>query len=461
MTGCRDMTADGRGYPAGDYARQLDALGAALPGAGLDWLAEVRRRAGAGNAGEGRPSRRIEEWRYTDLAPLARAAYAPAPKAEDETEAGIDASTIAALTLATEPACHLLVFVDGRLRPALSDVAPLPEGARIASLAEMLEACPERLDPHLAPDRAASGAAPVALNAALMTDGAVLMLDDGVTLDRPLHLIFLASGRATPAASHLRNLIVAGRGSAATVIETYAAPRGGDYWTNAVTDVALDAGATIRHVRLQGEGDEAIHLAATRVALARDSAYRAFSLVTGGRLSRNEIAVRIAGENAESRLSGVALGRARQHMDTTITVDHLAAAGRSEQHFRSVLADAAHGVFQGRITVHRDAQRTDAHQLNKNLLLSDDAAVDAKPELEINADDVKCSHGATVGAIDADALFYLRARGIDESLARRFLIESFVAEVVETLDDAAIAAHVGAAVASWLGAPEIAPKAER
>ncbi len=452
MTGRGDMTADGRGYSAGDYARQLDALGAALPGAGLDWLAHLRRRAGARVAAEGLPSRRIEEWRYTDLAPLARAAYAPAPKDEDED--GIDAQTIAALALATEPACHRLVFVDGRLRPALSDLASLPKGAEIASLAEMLETRPERLDPLLASDRAVEGAVPVALNAALMTDGAVLMLDDGAVLDRPLHLIFLASGRAAPVASHLRNLIIAGREARATVIETYAAPRGGDYWTNAVTDVSLDAGATVRHVRLQGEGDEAIHLAATRVSLAHDSAYHTFSLVTGGRLSRNEIAVRIAGENAESRLSGIALGRARQHMDTTITVDHLAAAGRSAQHFRSVLTDAAHGVFQGRITVHQDAQQTDAHQLNKNLLLSDDAAVDAKPELEINADDVKCSHGATVGAIDADALFYLRARGIDESLARRFLIESFVAEVVETLDDADIAAHVGRAVAAWLGAPE-------
>jgi len=452
VTGRGDMTADGRGYPAGDYARQLDTLGAALPGAGLDWFANLRRRASARVAAEGLPSRRIEEWRYTDLAPLARAAYAPVP--EDETGDGIDARTVAALALATEPTCHRLVFVDGRLRPALSELAALPKGAEIASLAETIETRPERLAPLLARGRAAEGAAPVALNAALMTDGAVLMLDDGAVLDRPLHLIFLASGRAAPVANHLRNLIVAGRAARATVIETHAAPRGGDYWANAVTDVSLGAGATLRHVRLQDEGEDAIHLAATRVSLARDSAYHAFSLVTGGRLSRNEIAVRIAGENAESRLSGIALGRARQHLDTTIVVDHLAAAGRSAQHFRSVLTDSAHGVFQGRITVHQDAQQTDAHQLNKNLLLSDDAAVDTKPELEINADDVKCSHGATVGALDADALFYLRARGIDEALARRFLIESFVAEVVETLDDADIAAHVGRVVASWLGAPQ-------
>ncbi len=454
MSGRGDMANDGRSYPAAAYARQLDALGAALPGAGLDWLAALRRRAGERVAAEGLPNRRVEEWRYTDLAPIARADYAPAPAGEDEDGDGIDARTIAALTPTTEPACHRLVFVDGRLRAGLSDLAALPEGVEIASLAETLENRPERVAPLLGDDRAAEGAAPVALNAALMTDGAVLTLADGAALDRPLHLIFLASGRAAPVANHLRNLIVAGRGARASVIETYAAPRGGDYWTNAVTDVALDPGAALRHVRIQNEGAEAIHLAATRVALADDAVYRAFSLVTGGRLSRNEIAVRIAGENAESRLSGVALGRGRQHMDTTITVDHLATDGRSSQHFRTVLAEAAHGVFQGRITVHQDAQRTDAHQLNKNLLLSDDAAMDTKPELEINADDVKCSHGATVGAIDADALFYLRARGIDESLARRFLIESFVAEAVEDLDDAAIADHVGRAVAAWLGAPD-------
>ncbi len=430
------------------YARQLDALGDALPGAGLDWLARLRRDAIARFAAEGLPSRRSEDWRYTDLSPLAQTAYAPLP---DEAGEAIDEAALAPYLIEDASPCHRLVFVDGHLRAALSHAPrPLPAGVRITTLARALEETPELIDRALA-GRAAEGASPVALNAALMTDGAVVMLDEHAVLDRPLHLIFVASGRTPPRANHLRNLIVAGAESRARIIETFAAPRGGAYWTNAVTDIALGAGATLRHLRLQSEGGDAVHLAATRVSLARESAYRAFCLATGGGLSRNEIAVRIAGEAAECRLTGAALARGRQHMDTAIAIDHLAPGCASEQHFRYVLDEAARGVFQGRIVVHQDAQKTDAHQLNKTLLLSDDAEIDAKPELEINADDVKCSHGAAAGALDADALFYLRARGIDERLARRLLVEAFVAEAVETVEDEALAGHVRGAVADWLG----------
>ena len=431
--------------PSGAYVRQFAAAKAALPGHGLPWLAVLRARAIDRFAALGFPTRRLEAWKFTDLRPLTRSTFPPAPRRAD----GVAEDAVARF-LPKGFECHLLVFVNGHYRADLSDVGALPAGARLLSLGEALDGEPELLQAHFERDGAIDGHAPVALNAALMADGAVLMLARGVALERPVHLLFLGAADEVPVAAHVRNVVVAEAASSATVIESYTAPASAAYWTNVVTDVVTGAGAAIRHVKVQAESLDAFHLGVTRASLARASTYNSFVAALGGRLARNEIAAVLDGEGIECRLSGVYLGRGRQHLDTTTLIDHAKPGSFSNEHYRGVLDDAAHGVFQGKIVVRPDAQKTNAHQLNKNLLLSETAQVDTKPELEIHADDVKCSHGATAGELDADAMFYLRSRGIDTELAQRLLIKAFVGEIIDSVEAAGLRSHLWRVVAGWL-----------
>lgn len=409
------------------YVHRFAEAKAALAGHGLPWLAGLRERAIEQFAALGFPTRRIEEWKFTDLRALTRTTFSPAPRLAN----GVTGDAVARLLPAETPS-HLLVFVNGHHRADLSDVGELPAGARLCGLAEALAEAPELLEEHLCRDGGLDGHAPLALNTAFMTDGAVLTLASGVALERPVHLLFLATGDEAPAVAHPRNIIVAEAASRATVIETYAAPAAGAYWTNAVTDVVIEADASVRHVKVQAESSDAFHLAVTRVRLAKGSAYNSFVASVGGRLARNEITA-VLGEGVECRLGGVYLARGRQHLDTTTLIDHARPASFSNEHYRGVLDDSAHGVFQGKIIIRPDAQKTDAHQLNKNLLLSLTAHVDTKPELEIHADDVKCAHGATIGQLDAEALFYMRTRGIELDEARKILTEGFISDVSDRI----------------------------
>ncbi|MFQ5785098.1 MAG: Fe-S cluster assembly protein SufD [Alphaproteobacteria bacterium] len=427
------------------YVEQYAAARASLPGVDLPWLARLREAAIARFADAGLPTRRLEAWKFTDLRSLERTAYVPAPPREN----GVGHDAIAEL-LPAGLACHLLVFVDGRLRAGLSDIGALPAGARLLGLAEALASDPETVEAALGAEEQGEGDAPAALNTALMRDGAVLVLDPGVALERPVHIVHLGTSETAPAANHLRNLVVAGAGSSVTLIETYAATNGAAYWTNAVADLRVGRDATVRHLKLQKESAEAVHVAATRVRLEPGSAYDGFALTRGARLSRNGIFARLDGGGIDCRLGGVFVARGRQHADTTTVIDHLKPGSHSREHYRGVLDDAAHGVFQGRIVVHPGAQQTDAHQLNKNLLLSEAAQIDTKPELEIHADDVKCSHGATVGELDAEALFYLRSRGLDAERARHLLIEAFLGEAVAAVEQTALRAHLWRDLANWL-----------
>ena len=431
--------------PVTAYVDQFAAQRAALPGNGIAWLDDAREAAIARFAEVGFPTNRDERWKFTDLRRFARTSYAPAPRRAN----GVAAGDIAAF-LPDGLDCHLMVFVDGHARPDLSDIGALPEGARLISLAEVIADDAELVEPMLADAGVTDAFGPAALNAALMADGAVLTLAPGVMLEKPVHLLYLGAGGAAPAAAHLRNLVVAGAGSAATLIESYAPAGGGAFWTNAVTDIAVDRDAAIRHVKVQAEGAETIHIAATRVRLGGGARYDSFAASVGGRLSRNEISAVFDGEHGECRLGGAYLPRGRQHMDTTTLIDHAKPECTSHEHYRGVIDDQARGVFQGKIVVRAGAQKTDAHQLNKNLLLSETARVDTKPELEILADDVKCSHGATAGELDADALFYLRSRGIDAESAQNLLVEAFVGEIIETVEDDAIKAHLWRVVTGWL-----------
>ncbi len=431
-----------------DYSGAFAEARDSLPGQGLPWLDTLRARAIEQFTEAGLPTIRDEVWKFTNLRALDRDLYAPAPAREN----GIAVGDLAPY-LPADLDCHRLVFVNGRLRADLSDTSALPQGVRLTNLAQLLEDDPDAVQSYFPDD--IDGDSPIALNTAFMTDGAVLTIDDGVTVEHPVHLLYLAAPDEGPASIHTRNLIIAGTASNATVIESYRAANPGAYWTNAVTDIVAGKDANLRHIKLQSEATTAFHLAATRARFADGVAYHSFVAQIGARLARNEITATLDGSNIDCRLGGAYLGRGKQHLDNTTVVDHAEPGSYSNEHYKGVLDGNAHGVFQGKIVVRPDAQKTDAHQLNRNLLLSEAAQADTKPELEIYADDVKCSHGATVGEIDDDALFYMRARGIDDHEARQMLVESFVGEIIDTVSIELIRDHLRQTVAQWLAAGEV------
>jgi Fe-S cluster assembly protein SufD len=282
-----------------------------------------------------------------------------------------------------------------------------------------------------------------------MQDGAVVRVADGVSVEAPVQLVFVTTD-GYGAEAHLRNLIVLAADSGATLVRTHVALGAATGFCDVVTEAAVGQGATLRHATLQNESASAFHMALTAVRIGRDATFDSFALSAGARLARNEIRVRLAGEGGDCTLNGIALVRGRQHADNTTDVDHAKPHCHSAQLYKNVLDERGRSVFQGRIHVGAGAQKTDAHQMNRNLLLSRDAQADSKPELIIHADDVKCSHGATVGDLDRDALFYLESRGIDETAARNLLVRGFAAEMMETISDEAVRAHLEAALTGWL-----------
>ncbi|HKR19661.1 MAG TPA: Fe-S cluster assembly protein SufD [Stellaceae bacterium] len=404
------------------------------------WLKQRREGAMQRFAELGFPTRKQEAWRFTDLQPLQRAPFPPAAGMGKAAAADIAPWLYA-------DAAHRIVLVDGAFAPELSAIGELPEGVWLASTTQTLRARPELLNTALR-ETDALGAQPfVALNAALFADGFVLALEAGAALDRAVEVVHL--GRAAGRSAQLRNLILLGAGSRATVIETFAGE--GSYWTNAVGVIAVGAGAALRHVKLQDESAAAIHIGHNQVDLDRDARYENFTLSLGGKLARTDVQLKFDGEGAACGLFGATLLRGEQEGTIATVVDHAAPRCVTREYYKSVAADRSHGVFLGTIGVRPHAQKTDANQLSKNLLLGARAAIDTKPELEILADDVKCSHGATVGDLDETALFYLESRGIPAAEARRMLVEAFAAEVIERIeDDTAMRAHLGRHVARWL-----------
>ena len=402
------------------------------------WLTELRRAALARFAELGLPTRRQEARRSTNLRPLERTAFPPAAPGAGPADAaladygGDDRNYRLVLANGRRHSLRIGEAVGGRPRFVLGATAML-----FGSLTES----------HFGLGEAQGGQPLVALNAALFTDGFALVVPDGIAVDRPIEILHWGDSDA-PAAIHTRNVVRLGKGSSATVIESFAGR--GSYWTNDVTRVALAEGASLRHVRLQDESQEAIHTATTRVALAGAATYESFTLTLGGLMSRADIAVALDGEAAVCGVNGAYLLRGSQEATIATLIDHAAPASTTREVFKGVVDDHAHGVFQGKIQVRQAAQKTNAHQLNKNLLLSPRAAVDTKPELEIFADDVKCSHGATVGDLDETALFYLVSRGLPEAEARRMLIEAFAADAIDLVRDEDSRAYLRRHLARWL-----------
>ena len=393
----------------------------------------------------GLPHRRVEEWKYTDLRALMRDAKPLAAPPD----AAAKARAKSAGALLGDVETRRLVFIDGAFVPELSDTANLEPGLTVGSLAKALaDDDPLLATPlgHLAP---ASDVA-VALNTALMGDGAVIRIAAGSTIERPLHLLFVAS--AKPAATFTRSLVVAEPQGRAMVIESHEGPAGSDYQVNAALELFVGDRAHVDHVKIIGEGADALHISTLAAAIGGKARFNAFTFTAGGAVVRNQLFLKFDGEDTVAGIRGASLLKGRQHADTTLVADHVAQRCQSREVFKSVLDGEAHGVFQGRIVVRPHAQKTDAKMMTRALLLSERAEADNKPELEIFADDVQCGHGATAGALDDELKFYLMARGIPRPEAEALLIRAFLGESIDGIEHAGLREALMDAVAAWLEA---------
>jgi Fe-S cluster assembly protein SufD len=388
------------------------------------WLAPLRRRAIDRFAESGFPTTRDEDWRYTNLTSLGATPFRPAAPSP----AGVPDGALERLAL---PGVEWprLVFVDGRYSPKLSTACPLPGGGRLASLAEAMITDADMIERHLGRHVRWDSNVFAALNTAFVQDGGFVCVPPETRGETPIELVFLAT---TPGVvAQPRTLIVADRHSRLTVVERYVGITDGAYFTNAVTEIVAGPGAAVDHYVVQEQGADAFHVATVHAALERDSTLATCEATFGGRLARTTLALTFAGEGARGAINGLYVVGGRQHVDHHVTVDHAVPRCASRQLFKGVLDGTARAVFSGRVIVRPDAQKTDATQTNKHLLLSDGVEVNSKPQLEIFADDVKCTHGAAEGQLVPEALFYLKSRGLGEETARTLLTYGFAHEVLE------------------------------
>jgi Fe-S cluster assembly protein SufD len=419
-------------------AAQWEAAKARLPGP-----AALRQSAFARFAQAGLPHRRIEEWKYTDLRTLMRDAK-PLPSAPDAA-ARSRARDIGKVLADVE--CRRLVFVDGAFAPELSDLAELSSGLTIRSMAAALADGDPLVAARLGKVMPVDDVA-VALNTAFMGDGAVIHVAADATVDRPLHLVFAATGEI-PASIFTRSLVVIEKGARVMLVESHGGT-GTGYQVNTATELAVGDGAHVDHVKITGETDTALHVSSLMAAVGAHARFNAFTFTTGGAVVRNQLFVRFDGEETIAAIRGANLLKGRQHADTTLVAEHVARGCQSREVFKSVLDDESRSVFQGKIIVQQQAQKTDAKMATHALLLSEAAEADNKPELEIFADDVQCGHGATAGALDKSLLFYLKARGIPAKEAEALLIQAFVGEAVEGIEHAGLREALMDEVAGWL-----------
>jgi len=405
-----------------------EQFGTARP-EGPAWLTAIRERAMANFQASGFPTTRNEDWHFTNPAPIAESTF-------HAMRAPTGALTGDQLTpwLFGEPTWPRLVFVNGRYVSSLSRTDGL-DGIKVMSLAVAFREEPSLLEKHLTRQAETDDPAQVfaALNTALMQDGAVIQVPKGVTAASPIQLLFLSDSVAEGGASHPRVLIVAERESQATIIEQYASVGGTRYFTNAVAEAWVGEGATLSLFRLQQEARDAFHVGTTVVHQERNSHFLSFSFATGADLSRINVYSELRGPGCGATLNGLYMLGGTQHCDHQTRIEHVEPDCYSRELYKGVLDGASHGVFNGKVYVHPAAQKTDGKQTNNTLLLSERARIDTKPQLEIFADDVKCTHGATVGRIDEMALFYMKSRGIPNAEARKLLTYAFAAEVLETI----------------------------
>jgi Fe-S cluster assembly protein SufD len=418
---------------AGAFLARHEGLRPRLPGAQLAWVSALREQAAVAFRAQGFPTRRVEAWKYTDLGPVTGSVFG-------EPLTGVDDAL--ALPATANPRA---VFVDGRFRADLSTLAGI--GFAAESLAESLAEQQGRLGALAQPETQPLAA----LNGMLFEDGLVVTVPAGVA-GGVLELLSCATQSERAPAFHPRHLVRLGEGASLTLVETATGPAGARYLHNPVFEIEVAAGARMAHGRLQQEGRAAFFLSTVRARVGAGGTYDNFTLMAGARLARNEIHVALTGPGAAAHMNGVQLAADGQHADTTTALDHAAPDCASRQTYKTVLSGRSRGVFQGKILVRQAAQKTDGYQMNQALLLSPEAEIDSKPQLEIYADDVKCSHGATVGALDPEQVFFLRSRGIPEAQAKAMLVEAFLTEAVEAVAEAPIRDALAGAVARWWAA---------
>jgi Fe-S cluster assembly protein SufD len=413
------------------------------------WLPGLRAFAIERFASLGFPTRKREDWKYTNVAPIANAvaaAFTEPVESPDFTAAGKLAIQSAVASATSAPA---LVFVDGRFAPALASPGSLPAGVVVDSLARVVRDRPEQVEPLLRLPGAGDSRAFVALNAAFQRDGAFVSLPRGVTVEEPIHIVHVATGGSR--VHHLRNLIGIEESAQAVVVEHYIATGPDPYVTNAVTTVRVAENSTLDHVVLECEGESAQHLATCDAQLAGNACYRSHVVSLGGALVRNEVSVELAAPGTECDLNGLFIAGGTRHVDNQTTIDHATPNGTSRELYKGILDGRSHGIFNGKVVVRPKAQKTNAWQSNPNLILGDGAEIDTRPNLEIHADDVKCAHGSSVGRLDEDAVFFLRSRGIAEKQARQMLCRAFAAEVIEAIPVREVRERVGRLVARFFG----------
>ena len=403
-----------------------------------DWLQSLRAKGMARFEALGFPTMKNEDWHFTSVAPIAERIFRAAMTSKTGVSSeGSTAGMVAGADLKRftfdQPTWHTLVFVNGEFSEDLSSYAGVGNKIRVSSLAKAIRSGVGRPERHLGKIAGFDNHAFTALNTAFIRDGAFIELQADAVIDAPIHLIFVSEGRGE-SISHPRNLIVAARNSRASIIESYICVRDTPYFTNAVTEISLGEGARLDHYKLQRESEKSFHVGTTQIRQARDSQLHSFSFAVGGLLARTNIYTCLEGDGATCTLNGLYLADGVQHIDNQTSIEHIAPNCPSHEIYKGVLDGRSHGVFNGKVYVHPEAQKTDGKQSNNNLLLSPTARVDTKPQLEIFADDVKCTHGATVGRIDQTALFYMKSRGINKEFARRLLTYAFAAEVLETIE---------------------------
>ena len=393
------------------------------------WLFPLRKAGISSFAEQGFPTLHDEDWRYTNVAPIARLPFHPVfePAPNGNTAAALDRLAFANVD------AHRLVFVDGHYSEKLSALRPLPAGVRATNLASALASDSALLEKHLGRYARVEDNAFAALNQAFFLDGAFIHVPANVTVPIPIQLVFISSAPTAGATVHPRNLIIAEANSRLTVIECYLSTGNAAYVTNAVTELVAGDQSKVELIKFQDEATSAYHVATIQGQFGRTSNVNVHSFALGARLSRNNIHAKLAGEGLECILNGLYLTRDEQLADHHMIVEHAQPHCASHEYFNGILDDKSKGVFHGRILVRQIAQKTDAKQTNKNLLLSDDATANTKPQLEIYADDVKCTHGATVGQLNDESIFYLRSRGISTETARRMLIHAFAGEIIERI----------------------------
>ena len=396
-----------------------------LQGSAPALLQTLRKQGMARFQALGFPTTKNEDWHFTSVAPIAERTFRPAAAGGVIDETDIDRFNFG------ERGWHTLVFVNGAFSKELSSNAPLGNKVRVTSLASAIKSGIAGIDGHMGKIATFEQHAFTALNTAFMNDGAFIEIGADAVVEQPIHLLFFSDGEGV---SHPRNLIVTARHSRATVIESYVSLGNGAYFTNAVTEISLGEGSHLDHYKLQRESESAFHVGTVQVRQARDSQLHSFSLAVGGSLARTNIYTSLDGDAATCTLNGLYLTDGAQHVDNQTSIEHIAPNCPSHELYKGVLDGRSHGVFNGKVYVHPEAQKTDGKQSNNNLLLSPTARVDTKPQLEIFADDVKCTHGATVGRLDELAMFYLNSRGIGPETARILLTYAFAADVLETIE---------------------------